>query len=583
MPLNVAEFIQDFIHADYFMQNEKMESFISIELQPLQKSEFVNIMNELLKSTSNTSPEYPSVLFLAGWSHIYLHEKCDSKQAIAHFTEAGEFNHPLSWLFLASFLWLGYSVKSEQYRKAVTLTEKAISAKCTLAMVVKAEAYVTGAHSTPVCRKTASDLYDLAITYNSTAAMCGRGIMYEQDGDLAAATALFDRAVMLGSSVGQYERGRLYEKAGDKLMAEQYYDQAIAKGNSKAMLAKTNLLLEKGDKVAAIELLDRAYQNKNNTEAKFKRAQLFEEAGDFETATSFYEDCAKKLPAAKVALAKILWNGNGFPQDRQKALSLCKEALDKGFTEMPPLIRGLIEEEKGNYALACEFYNQGVLANDPEAMVLRAKLHLSNRGGPRNQKSAEELLDKAITLNSTEAMYMRANQFLIDKKKVSSADKEKATKLYDQAIALGHFSSLHKRAELYKETDTTMNHMRARVLFTLADAFPKRALLHEDSGVYTLMVSGNDESISLDSFYALGRTLQFLKTLPQNFAKVALIKKNIFDAVNTHIITKYPLDDNFYAKISKLSSGVIDGIVFLLKEYALEKYNEEGYRELQRV
>lgn len=582
MAFDAVQFIQAFIKADTNQQNALYEDFYYRLVLKDQQIIFFNTITELLKTTPETAKEYPAIVFLAGCSHYFDHHKESSEEtALKLFSQASQSTHPLSVCMHGNVLW--EKDELEHYPTAILLLERAISLNCPFAMVIKGEYDLLG-EGQQVAQAPAIDLYEKAIRLNSPQAMINRGLLYKAEGATNAYLALVEKARDLGSPAALTELGFIQSEAGHLEEAEKFYDLAIEKDYPEAMGLKAKLLMKRGDSAGAIILLDKLYQNSEDPGSAYLRGQLYEQAKDYLTALALYKTCIEdhEHPQSMIASGLLYWEGTGIKVDRVRALSHFKNALNLKVREgIPPLALGMIAEEKKNYATACNHYDKAIACNNSEAMVRRATLSKKGQGGSPCKEREIELLERAIKLNNAEAMYLRA-QYITEDKQSTFKQKQYAKELYDKAIALGDVKSLRERGKMYAATRIPRQMEKARVLFVLANYNCHRMIGIEDEGFNTVMVKGKQNKITEKSLYSLAQALNFLNSLPDSYARYTSTKNKILNAVEHSIIKKYPLDTHFYSQLAKLDTKTIDGIFYLIHEYALAKYNKQGLIDVEK-
>lgn len=183
---------------------------------------------------------------------------------------------------------------------------------------------------------------------------------------------------------------------------------------------------------------------------------------------TFYEQAiAHKNSLAHVLLALIHIEGTGgMPINYPEAITLLDSAILLNDT-MALLYRARMHA-KGqggpiNYAAAIEMYFKGVLKDDSMAMNNLAKIHLERK----NYQDAIMLLDKAIELNNSAAMYTRAGMHLDGLGGFTNY--QEAMRLYEKATGLNFVKAYNNLGYMYlKGWGEPVNYLKARQLFEQA-------------------------------------------------------------------------------------------------------------------
>ncbi len=132
-----------------------------------------------------------------------------------------------------------------------------------------------------------------------------------------------------------YNTGYIVEKNDKKAVL--YYEKAIARGDERG-LARLGVLYFDGsgtkkDEKKGLELLQKAAK-KGDPEAFFYLGVAHEINKDFVKARKFYENAVEKgYFCALIYLGDLYYNGNGVPQDFEKATAYFKKAADAGVEE----------------------------------------------------------------------------------------------------------------------------------------------------------------------------------------------------------------------------------------------------------
>lgn len=349
----------------------------------------------------------------------------------------------------------------------------------------------------------ARSLLDQAIALGHAPALVSRGLMAENEGDVATAETLYQRASAAGSAWGALELGELHRysnlRSAGPAAARRFYEIAADRGSAQAMnrlgqMAAADLAGPWADGAAA-GWYGRAAAL-GYAPAMYNFAQLHDsDAGDYRLARLWYLRAAARGDADSMnALGMLHDHGRGVAQDFTEARRWYDDAAAAGSACAISNIGYLYEHGRGveaDQSAARRWYKRAAVQGCVQAQHNLAMMYLDGRGGPRAAKRGLALLQQSADAGL--AVGVSDLAWVYQTGTVVPPDQGRARELYRRAADLGSLEAQHNLAGMLesgqggpKDLDEARRRFRLAAQAGFANAMYRYAMrVHYDEAPST--------------------------------------------------------------------------------------------------
>lgn len=304
-------------------------------------------------------------------------------------------------------------------------------------------------------RKSAEMGFDAAMINLAEHYRYGDGVPKDEEKAKAWYKRAYDRH---GEAAGKGANriGVLFHIHGDYASAMDWYKKGAETGFDWPMCNIGELYKDgKGvpqDKEKAKEWCKKAYEQHGSAAGKAANdvGLIFASQGDFASAMEWYRKGAKAgYDAAMLNIGLSCQDGEGVPQDEEKAREWCKKAYEQHgrFAGEAANNVGVIFESHGDYASAMEWYGKGAKAGYDWAMFNTGLFYQKGKGVPQDTEEAKVWYKKAYEKHGEAAAKAADKMGLIF---TSQHDYAGALEWYKKSAEAGYDWTMVKTGVIYQ-------------------------------------------------------------------------------------------------------------------------------------